>query len=278
VGKRRHSTSLDPTPEQSSPRERARWQAAVEPLLNSQSEALWRAHCDAVNAALLERWLPTVPCARLLKTDLWDEAMGQGLYPLLAERAADVAGIDFVPAVIAAAVARHPQLGAVLADARALPFAAGAFDAVVSISTLDHFASSAEIEVALRELHRVLRPGGRLLLTLDNLANPIVALRNALPYSLLHGIGLVPYPVGATCRPRRLQSLVREAGFEVRETTAILHCPRALSIASARRVRRTATAQAAARFLARLRRWERLAQLPTRYLTGYFVAIHARRP
>jgi SAM-dependent methyltransferase len=46
-----------------------------------------------------------------------------------------------------------------------LPYAARAFDAVACISVLEHVAS--EREAVLGELARVLRPGGRLLLTCD---------------------------------------------------------------------------------------------------------------
>ncbi len=257
--------------------ERDRWHAAVTPLLASRSEQLWREHCDAVNATLVARWLPDAPCARLLKTDLWDEAMGPGLYPVLATHAAAVAGLDFTPSVLRSAQQRYPQLAAAVADVRALPFAAGAFDVVVSTSTLDHFARPDDIRLALGELHRVLAPRGRLLLTLDNRANPAVALRNALPFGLLHRLGLVPYPVGATCGPARLRRLLRAVGFDVLETTSLLHCPRVWAIATARRLQRRGNAAQARRFLERLERWERLARLPTRYLTGYFVGVHARK-
>jgi SAM-dependent methyltransferase len=271
------STSLGPATGSPAVAERAQWATAVAPLLGAHAEVLWRTHCDAVNSALVRRWLPPVRWARVLKTDLWDEALGQGLQPLLAGHADSVTGIDFIPAVAAAATARHPQLRAVLADVRRLPFAAAAFDAVVSTSTLDHFAAGTDIVVALRELQRVLRPGGQLVMTLDNRANPVVALRNALPFRLLHQAGLVPYPVGATCGPRRLRRIVREAGFDVLETTALLHCPRVLAIAAARRLQRAGDAAAGERYLARLHRWEKLARMPTRFLSGYFIGVHARR-
>src|SRR5690349_14983203 len=55
---------------------------------------LWRRHSDRTNGALLSRWLPHEPGGRVLKTDLFDEATGAGLYPRLAERFAGIAGID----------------------------------------------------------------------------------------------------------------------------------------------------------------------------------------
>jgi ubiquinone/menaquinone biosynthesis C-methylase UbiE len=179
--------------------------------------------------------------------------------------------------VLSAAVARYPALDAVLADVRRLPFGAATFSAIVSTSTLDHFRTLDDVLAALQELARVLEPGGSLLLTLDNGANPVVALRNALPYALLHRAGLVPYPVGATCGPRHLCKLLAEAGFDVLDATALLHCPRVLAVASARRLQRNADAGAGARYLARLQRWEALARWPTRFLTGYFIGVHARK-
>ncbi|HEX2294113.1 MAG TPA: class I SAM-dependent methyltransferase [Actinomycetota bacterium] len=54
------------------------------------------------------------------------------------------------------------RLVAVRADARALPFAAGSFDRVVASETLEHIADDS---VAMAEIARVLRPGGRAVVT-----------------------------------------------------------------------------------------------------------------
>jgi SAM-dependent methyltransferase len=50
-----------------------------------------------------------------------------------------------------------------LADARALPFADGTFDAVLLMGPLYHLTDAADRRLALHEAHRVLKPGGRLL-------------------------------------------------------------------------------------------------------------------
>lgn len=54
------------------------------------------------------------------------------------------------------------------ANIAALPFAAGAFDAVLSLDVLVHFERGGEL-AALREFHRVLRPGGALILRVSAL-------------------------------------------------------------------------------------------------------------
>ena len=174
-------------------------------------------------------------------------------------------------------MARHPRLATLATDARRLPFADRSFDAVVSNSTLDHFVTLDDMVVALRELARVTRPGGTLVLTLDNLANPVIALRSILPQGPLRWLGLVPYYVGATCGPRRLRELVAEAGFTVTRVEQIMHCPRVLAVALTRVVERYGSPEAQSRVLRHLAWYERLERWPTRDWTGYFTAVRAIR-
>jgi len=253
------------------------WDSVAEEWGESGRQAVWRAHSDAVNSKLARHWLPAGPLERLLKTDAFDEAVGGGLYPVLAERARRVTVIDVSDSALEAARRRYPALEGVQADARALPFAEGAFDAVFSNSTLDHFPSFVDIRGAVAELHRVLRPGGVLVITLDNLANPVVALRNALPFGLVARLGLVPVYVGATCGPRRLRRLLDESGFEVEEVSAVMHAPRVLAVPAAALLQRHGPARARSGFLGLLSGAEGLRRLPTRYLTGHFVAARACR-
>jgi SAM-dependent methyltransferase len=240
-------------------------------------DGLWRSYCDRLNARLLERWLPEGVVDRALKTDMFDEAVsGRGLCGVLAGRARIVVGIDLSPAVIGRA-AYGAATVPLVADVRRLPFADRAFDVVLSNSTLDHFSSLAEVAIALAELRRVLKPGGHLLLTLDNLANPAVAVRNALPMPFLLRLKLVPYFTGATCGPGRLEVLAREAGLHPMEMEAMMHCPRLPAVVLSRALARLGWDRAADGFVRGLLAWERLAGWPTRYRTGYFVALKAVR-
>jgi SAM-dependent methyltransferase len=241
-------------------------------------DVLWRAHSDAVNSALCRRWLPATCVGHLLKTDAFDEASGSGLTKVLAERAVHVVTMDLSPAVAARARARHVTLSALVADVRVLPFADAAFDVVVSNSTLDHFEDAADIARSLREIHRVLVPGGRLLLTLDNLSHPVVWLRSVLPLAWLMRWGLVPYFVGATLGPAATAVLVASADFRVLEVTTVLHCPRVLAIPVARAVATLGPSSRCARWLRRaLAAFETAERWPTRVRTGHFVAVLAER-
>jgi SAM-dependent methyltransferase len=249
----------------------AEWDQVAATWPVRQPVPLWRLQSDTVNSALVRRWLPS-PIGRVLKTDLFDEYVSDGLYAALAERGAQLTGMDASP-LVADNVRERFGIEAVSADVRDLPFADGSFDAVLSNSTLDHFRRAAEVELALGELARVLRPGGRLVLTLDNPINPIIALRNRLPSRLVHAVRRVAFEPGWTCGPRRARRMLEEAGLRVGEVTAVLHAPRtALAAigAGGGRARSLALRIALAA--------EGLERLPTRFLTGHYVALEARRP
>lgn len=251
------------------------WDAINRAWQSTTPHRLWRTHSDAVNIALLTRWLPDQRVKHLLKTDLFDEACSDGLYPLLASRAQSVIGVDISISTLHAAQSRHPTLQATWADVRHLPFANNMFDVIVSTSTLDHFELLDEIVASLHELYRVLQVGGQLLLTLDNLANPVIALRNALPFRLLNHLGIVPYYVGATCEPHLLQRILQQVGFEVLEFSAVMHCPRMFAVAIARMLERHAKPETQRCFLQFLMAFEHRSGWPTRFLTGHFVAVRA---
>lgn len=73
-----------------------------------------------------------------------------------------VRGVDISESMIGLARTRcadKPWVDFQIADAVSLPFRDGDFDACVSVQTLEFVA---DVDAALREIHRVLKPGGRL--------------------------------------------------------------------------------------------------------------------
>ena len=249
----------------------------LQSYLENGLQRLWRAHSDSVNKGLLTRWLPDREIESLLKTDLFDEAVSDGLSSLLNSLAKRVFYIDTSFEVHQRAKRRHPNLQTIRTDVRCLPFSHGSFDGIISNSTLDHFKSHDEILISLRELYRVLRPGGQLILTLDNLTNPIVLLRNGLPFRLLYRMKIIPYYVGVTLGPYRLQHFLKEAGFKVLEVDAIMHCPRVFAVAIARLLERHASPKTQEAFLRFLMAFENFSRLPTRFFTGHFIAVKATK-
>lgn len=247
---------------------------ADEPSQSSEPR-LWRLHSDAVNSAFVTGAIAGRRFDHALKTDLFDEAVTTGIVPLLAGVAERVSGVDVSAQIVAQAACHQPRLEARIADIRRLPFADDTFDLVVSLSTLDHLDNVDEIAAAIGEIARVLVPGGTLALTVDNRANPVVALRNALPGGALRRARLVAYETGATIGPRQLERLVRAAGLRPRASKALMHCPRLPAVVAARCLAGSPSTHA--RFLRVAASIDALDRLPTRYLTGYFAAIVAER-
>ncbi len=133
------------------------WDTVGQAWEQVQRQHLWRQHSDEVNGALCARWLPVEGLTRLLQTGLFDDACTGGLYPRLPSRARAVVGIDLSHCTARAARARHPNLRTITTDVLRLPFADGCVDAIVSNSTVDHFAPLGDVVAGPTELHRVLR-------------------------------------------------------------------------------------------------------------------------
>jgi SAM-dependent methyltransferase/uncharacterized protein YbaR (Trm112 family) len=107
---------------------------------------------------------------------LLDVGCNWGRWTLAASGAGyEAVGIDPSLDAIAAATRVAAQLGReaeyVVADARHLPFPDSSFDVVFSYSVLQHFGKEDAL-TALREMHRVLRPGGRAVVQMANAFGP----------------------------------------------------------------------------------------------------------
>lgn len=249
------------------------WERIGRDLKRQPACSIWRTYCDGLNRDWLEKQLPARRLAAALKTDSFDEAVGDGAYPSLQHAAERVYAMDISASTCRLAVNRWPRLAAAVSDVRNLPFGGDSFDLILSLSTLDHFASISEVETALGCLWRVLRPGGCLLLTLDNLSNPLVRLRNSLPRRLLKSSRIVPYPVGITLRPGQLRELLERTGFEVRDLRTLMHVPRAPAVVLAGLLDK-AGGSLAGRIFCRIHWWfELLSKLPTWRWTGNYIAV-----
>lgn len=87
-------------------------------------------------------------------------------------------GADISVPFVDSARNRYPGLSFVALDSgSALPFPAARFRAITAVNTIEHVASPS---VALRELSRVLAPGGILAMTFPNLASPLRPLKRFL--------------------------------------------------------------------------------------------------
>jgi SAM-dependent methyltransferase len=241
----------------------------LDPLVAAQKQAV---HREWIRRNLPEE----LPIQNVLKTDLFEEAYGQDeLLFSLPFKARFKVGLDMNGATVARARDRASGSGCVVinADVRRLPLSDGQFDVVLSNSTLDHFDTEREIEESVRELARVLRPGGILLVTLDNPRNPFFMLLRA----LLPRIGL-PWSLGKTVPRSRLLEFLDQAGLELQSSGWLLHNPRFVSTLLFLTLRGTFRKRADRPIRWLLTLFSKLDKLPTRSLTGVFSSACARKP
>jgi arsenite methyltransferase len=147
-----------------------------------------------------------------------DIGVGPGLlaYDLarLVGEAGRVAGLDTSADMLGMAEARlagFPQVELVQADATALPFPDGAFDAAVSTQVYEYVSDMPE---ALAELHRVLRPGGRALILDSDWRSVVWASSDQARMDRV--LTCWDDHLADPHLPGRLGPMLRRAGFEVR--------------------------------------------------------------
>ncbi len=229
-----------------------------------------------VHLQLITRWHNDLENKVILKTDLFEEAHGPDhfLFDLKADKGLLI-GIDISAVITAKAKRQAVKYGRdscrfVTCDVRALPFAGNALDVIVSNSTLDHFSEQRSMVHALSELHRVLKPKGTLIVTLDN--------KHSISYLISRMkdlFGLNPFYIGETCSMAALTRMLQEVGFLVSETTTIIHGLEnhgTLVQACIKKLNSPLLNNGISKLLGYL---ERLERTPTRCLTGAFIAAKA---
>ena len=162
--------------------------------------------CELVRAQL--------PCEAFLDAGCGD---GRYLAALDGELPHRVAGVDISERILATARARAPRADLRQANLESLPFEAGAFDLILSSQVIEHVVDGA---AAVRELARVLRPGGTLVLSTDNKWNVVSRVLNAPRTSatavlrLRGSRGLIESPASAYTS-KSLRALVESAGLRI---------------------------------------------------------------
>lgn len=148
----------------------------------------------------------------------------------LAERGYNVEAVDSVAAMIdltreaAARAGVSPRVSPGLCDVNALAFASAAFDLVLAIGVIPWVQSP---EAVLREMVRVVRPGGYLILSSENLwqlhhvldpmLNPLLAGLRPRVGDLLRRMGLrkaLTAPRHRACSNRRFDRMLASVGLE----------------------------------------------------------------
>lgn len=143
---------------------------------------------------------------------LLDVGCGPGTFIGTLPDVIDAAGIDLAAAQIDYANAHYgtPNHRFLRVSAGPMPFDTGSFDVVTLIELIEHLERSV-IDTVLGEAHRVLRPGGKLILTTPNYAGLWPLLEK-----VVNAKAPVTYEDQHITRftPSRLRTLLAGAGFD----------------------------------------------------------------
>jgi SAM-dependent methyltransferase len=161
---------------------------------------------------LLLEWLSPRPGDRIL-----DVACGRGGLTLkISAEGCQTVGVDMSDESLEWARLRARRLGYdcsfVKGDAQQLPFQDASFNKIVSSSALEHFHDDRS---ALKEMTRVLKPEGRLVLTVDSFTYPIDDLWKARHKQA--------FCVQNYYDKRKLRTKLTEAGLHVQRTEYLMH-------------------------------------------------------
>ncbi len=179
--------------------------------LTNRLEFVYRTRDILRRRRLVREALGASPGERIL-----DVGCGPGFYveELLGEvgAAGAVVGIDSSPPMLAVAVRRveqHPNVAFHEAEATSLPVEDGSFDAAFSVQVLEYVP---DIDRALAEIYRALRPGGRAVVwdvdwtTVSWHSSDVAGMERALSAWAEH--------LAHLALPRTLAPRLRSAGFE----------------------------------------------------------------
>ncbi|WP_235871027.1 class I SAM-dependent methyltransferase [Rhodococcus spongiicola] len=131
---------------------------------------------------------------------------------MIADVATKVTGLDYDISAVEHVRARYPRVEMVHGNLAELPLSDESVDTVVNFQVIEHLWDQAQF---LRECHRVLRPGGELL----------VSTPNRITFSPGRDTPLNPFHT-RELNAAELTELLVEAGFKVALMTGVHHGPR----------------------------------------------------
>jgi len=163
----------------------------------------------------IEKWL-VFSMLRTKSGKALDLGCGTGNYTLeLKRKGFDVIGLDASEGMLK--VAREKGLNCIMGDAYDLPFPDETFDLVLSITMFEFIHRPEDV---LREIHRVLKPGGEVLIGTMNGRSAWFLFKR-----LKSLFVETAYRYARFYTPDELERLVKEAGFREVESAGVIFLP-----------------------------------------------------
>ena len=185
-------------------------------------------------------WEELIPLARYVEDGdrVLDSGCGNGrLYSMLKDKKIEYVGIDSSERLIEIAREKYQEENVkfLVVDALSLPFSDNSFNEVFSIAVLHHIPSDEFRLESLKEIRRVLKPNGFLILTVWNLREQGIG-SLLLKYTILRIFGKSKLDSGDVLYPwkspegkvrvdryvhcfkkRELEDLVKKSGFRIKK-------------------------------------------------------------
>ncbi|WP_405491273.1 class I SAM-dependent methyltransferase [Nocardia sp. NBC_00511] len=135
---------------------------------------------------------------------------------MIAEVAAQVTGLDYDDSAVAHVRAKYPRVEMIQGNLADLPLAEGSVDIVVNFQVIEHLWDQSQF---LRECLRVLKPGGKLLISTPN----------RITFSPGRDTPLNPFHT-RELNAAEMTELLVDAGFQVELMAGIFHGPELVAL------------------------------------------------
>lgn len=149
--------------------------------IQNDAEGVWNWSSPAGQIRAERRANLFVETAKINKKDsILEIGCGTGLFTrkVFHKTGAKITATDLSPELLNQAKELLPQANFIVDDAMKMKFPDNSFDVVFGSSILHHL----EIDVALREIFRVLKPDGRMVFAEPNMVNPQILIQKNIPY------------------------------------------------------------------------------------------------
>jgi len=202
------------------------WDSLSEKIISHHLEKNIAIYKKSEHIKLIKKWALTLKGKKILKTDLYEEAFGEDhfLFWLLKQNE-NTFGMDISYNIAKKAKLRSGEFNTtfkncIVSDIRNCAFKDDSFDLIISNSTIDNLQSK-DVPSAFRELRRILKPSGILILTLDNIHNPLYRLG----YTIEKILRTNRHYQGSCYSLKTIKRLAQENKLKILDSTAIVHIP-----------------------------------------------------
>lgn len=166
---------------------------------------------------------------KLLKLDLWNEVNNTRILSYLASKGSRVSGLDISTYLVSKTKENFKKAklkGQFIAcDMRDMKVKDNYFDYVYTMGTIEHVY---DYHVAIREIYRVLKPGGRAIIGVPNKLDPFL---RPLLVRFLDIFGLYAYSPEKSFTRFELNLMLKSVGFNIIKDSGVLFVPGVLRIA-----------------------------------------------